>query len=128
MLNSDALALEIGTGDDDGAAGGGEVVAVRGPNGQRIECQHVVLNGDSRLVPPPTAPSGATEGSAATTAALTAGSTRGAVSRCVCLLDGPLLAGSGREADATWPIDGSPDYSTPYLQLAAGATVPSRIL
>ena len=38
-----------------------------------------------------------------------------------------IQAGRNGAHDADWPIAEVRDYSTPYLQLDAGATVPSRI-
>ena len=74
MLNSGALSLDM---SEDGS----QVAAVIGPqDGKRIECAHVVLNGDSRILPKNAPQSVAAVGSG--------------VSRCVCVLDGPLLAAS----------------------------------
>jgi len=39
-----------------------------------------------------------------------------------------LALGAEDSEDATWPIGEEHDYSTPYLQVAAGVTVPSRVL
>ena len=87
MLNTGPLNLEL---DDEGTS----VVALHGPcDGKRITCGSIVLNGDSRILAAPHAAAVGVETDRAQAA--TGGGSNGGVARCVCLLDGPLLAAAG---------------------------------
>ena len=95
MLNSGTLSLEL---EEDESSGGKEVRAVIGPEGgQRIECGSLVLNADTRL--PRTSSGGSTV--AAASEAI------GGISRCVCILDGPLLVTTSAPAAAAADTDGA---------------------
>ena len=96
MLNSGTLSLEL---EEDESSGGKEVRAVIGPEGgQRIECGSLVLNADTRL-PQSTSSSGGGSTVAAASEAI------GGISRCVCILDGPLLVTTSAPAAAAADTD-----------------------
>jgi hypothetical protein len=91
MLNSSDLTLEL-------SADRSTVVAVHGPDGgQRVGCKSIVLNSEAAL-PALRAPPAAQSAPPPATASAVDGAdgvAAGGIARCVCLLDGPVVAALG---------------------------------
>jgi len=115
MLGGRALALELGgmperespereSPEREGGAAEGptarHVVAVRDADGRRIACKWLVLNGDSAV---PTTTSAAAAAPAvpefADAAVHSTTEPQSGISRCICVLDGPLLSVEGAHPD-----------------------------
>ena len=92
MLNGRALELEL---EEEGERGATRVRAIRGPEGRRVRCAHLVLNGDSKLprLPPCRPPPPRRRRGRRGRRRRRRRRNSTAISRCICILDGALLAG-----------------------------------